>query len=141
MRTGTMRNRFLSACCVAASLAACAAARAGEAPKYSLTLVDSGQPASHVIPRAINDRGDIAGTLSLDAGGRRPVLWTPTGGMTLLRGFTGGPAGEGLGVGINNAGQVVGTLSNRAAFWPSASGNATAVAPEPSDAHAVNDAG
>ena len=141
MRTGTMRNRFLSACCVAASFAACAAARAGEAPKYSLTLVDSGQSSSHVIPRAINDRGEIAGTLSLDAGGRRPVLWTPTAGTTLLRGFTGGPAGEGLGVGINNAGQVVGTLSNRAAFWPSASGNATAVAPEPSDAHAVNDAG
>ena len=140
MRTAALQSPFLSAWGLAALFLACATARGADARRYSLTLVDSGRADGWVMPRGVNERGEIAGNLLLDAGGGGPVLWTPAAGLTRLGDFTGGSATSGLAVGINNSTQVVGTMFGRAAFWPAA-GKAIAVAPELSGANAINDAG
>ena len=126
---------------VAVPLLACAAARGQEPPTYRLTPVDSGVAGSYVVTRSVNERGEIAGQLSQRQGGARPVLWTPTGGTTPLRDFSGLPAVSGQAIGINDLGQVAGTVNGRAAFWTSATGAANAAAADPSFANDINNAG
>ena len=144
MRTAPKRKSSPWAWCAAASFMACAAARGQELPRYSLTLIDSGQPESYFVPRALNDHGEVAGQLARfdgEVAGRRPLRWTPAAGTTLLRGFDGLSAVGGYAVGINNAGQVVGTVNSQAALWSPGSDFATDVAPWPSAVGGINDAG
>lgn len=132
---------ILPALAVAVSLVVCAAAHGQEPPTYRLTPVDSPVAGAYVVTRSVNDRGEIAGQLVASRGGSRPVMWTPAGGTVVLRDFFGSPAASGLGIGINQLGQVAGSANGRAAFWTSATARATAAAPEPSSANDINDAG
>jgi hypothetical protein len=132
---------ILPALSVAVALLACAAARGQEPPTYRLTPVDSGQAGTYVVTRSVNERGEIAGQMLGGAAGSRPVLWTPAGGTVVLRDFTGNPAATGFGVGINDLGQVAGTVNGRAAFWTTATGRAAAAAAEPSQGNDINNAG
>src|SRR5690242_2928583 len=132
----------LPSCLVIVSFLACAAARGEEPPQYRLTPVDSRVAGSYVVTRSVNERGEIAGQLMpLGGGGSRPVLWTPGGGTIVLPDFIGSPAGTGLAIGINDLGQVAGTVDGRAAFWTSPTGRATAAAAGPSSAVDINNAG
>jgi len=145
VKTAAPPSRFTWTRGLAASFFACwflasASARGADAPRYSLTLVDSGRADGWVMPRGVNDRGEIAGTLVLNGGGGGPVLWTPAGGVTRLGDFTGGTATDGLGIAINNSTQIAGAVFGRAAFWPRPA-KAIALGPVPSAANAINDAG
>jgi len=139
VKTAAPPSRFTWTRGLAASFFACwflasASARGADAPRYSLTLVDSGRADGWVMPRGVNDRGEIAGTLVLNGGGGGPVLWTPAGGVTRLGDFTGGTATDGLGIAINNSTQIAGAVFGRAAFWPRPA-KAIALGPVPSAAN------
>jgi probable HAF family extracellular repeat protein len=96
--------------------------------------------------RAINDRGDIVGYAQVIRGGRgTPFLWTETEGMRAIVECEGS---IGVGTGINNRREVVGTCDNasnqpQAFFWSQATGrvNFPLVRFTTSSATAINDRG
>ena len=60
-------------------------------------------------PRAINDRGQVAGLANFPGGGPHLFIWDRENGTLDL--------GAGLSVGINNAGQIVGTMTDPNGNW------------------------
>jgi len=77
------------------------------------------------VARAINDRGDVVGFARVITGARgTPFLWTETEGMRPIVECAGS---SGIGTGINNAREVVGTCDDatgqpQAFFWSEATG-------------------
>jgi probable HAF family extracellular repeat protein len=87
---------------------------------YTLTPLPMPAGANQMYPYWINNAGDVAGDLV--AGLNYPFFWSQTGGLQSLS-STGGRTG-----GINNAGQVVGSIPSSTAYftdafvWSSSSG-------------------
>ena len=83
-------------------------------------------PASETFPEAINDRGEVVGSVTFKRGGRRsPFFWSPETGYVLIP--ISATNGDVVAADVNEAGTVVGTIwlpggKSRAFMWSQAAG-------------------
>jgi hypothetical protein len=103
------------------------------APTYSLTPIVAPDPAWHLVPLSINDRGEVAGYIRKSNPGspfipERPFFWNGTGPARELP----LPADPNLGVfayGMNNRGEVLGKVGDDLVVWSPDGGTRTVALP------------
>lgn len=86
------------------------------APRYSVRAIETPDAVDDVSAVALNDRGEVTGTLVRYNVDNRAFFWDGTGPARLL------PVESGHGVGVNNRGEVVGISNDGPFVWSASAG-------------------